>query len=62
MRPLKIEFTKESEQKIQTDYEILKLQIDNISPYNISIEGKNVTFYMRVHPTMWDCSNRTSSD
>ena len=60
VRPLKIEFTKETESKIQLDYEDLKEQVDNIKYCEVTSNGKNIKFFMDVHLTMFDGKSLTS--
>ena len=49
-RPL--EFCKESEEKIQSDNQILMDQINNIEP--CVVNGRDLKVFMRISPTMWD--------
>ena len=50
VRPL--EFCKESEEKIQSDNQILMDQINNIEP--CVVNGRDWKVFMRISPTMWD--------
>ena len=50
VRPL--EFCKESEEKIQSDNQILMDQINNIEP--CVVNGRDLKVFMRISPTMWD--------
>ena len=52
MRPL--EFCKESEEKIQSDNQILMDQINNIEPFVVNVNGRDLKVFMRISPTMWD--------
>ena len=52
VRPL--EFCKESEEKIQSDYQILLDQINNIEPFVVNVNGRDLKVFMRISPTMWD--------
>ena len=52
VRPL--EFCKESEEKIQSDYQILMDQINNIEPFVVNVNGRDLKVFMRISPTMWD--------
>ena len=52
VRPL--EFCKESEEKIQSDNQILMDQINNIEPCVVNVNGRDLKVFMRISPTMWD--------
>ncbi len=52
MRPL--EFCKEYEEKIQSDYQIWMDQINNIEAFVVNVNGRDLKVFMRISPTMWD--------
>ena len=49
-----LEFCKESEEKIQSDNQILMDQINNIEPCVVNVNGRDLKVFMRISPTMWD--------
>ncbi|MEC7373274.1 MAG: hypothetical protein VYC37_02475 [Thermoproteota archaeon] len=59
-RPLKFEFVKESEEYIQNEFEDLDKQINDIKHCRVVINGKEITFKVVVHPTMYDGKSITA--
>ena len=50
VRPL--EFCKESEEKIQSDNQILMDKINNIEPCVVNVNGRDLKVFMQISPTM----------
>ena len=38
----------------QSDYQILMDQINNIEPFVVNVNGRDLKVFMRISPTMWD--------
>ena len=61
VRPLKFEFAKETEEKIQTDYRNLKKEIKDLKPLEVTLkDNKQVSFVHRIHPSMFDGKSQTA--